>query len=131
MNGLLLDTHVWWWQLTGSARLPAGLARAIKDSPDNCWLSPVSVWELGILVGKNRLRIPLDFRPWVERALEVFPLREAAMVNEVAVRSLELEVPDRDPADRFLAATALIYDLTLLTVDERLSSQEWLPTLSE
>jgi PIN domain nuclease of toxin-antitoxin system len=48
----------------------------------------------------------------------------------VAVTSREIELPHQDPADHFLAATALVYDLELLTVDTHLADAEWLPTRS-
>ena len=48
------------------------------------------------------------------------PLREAPLTREVASASRSLDLPHEDPADRFIAATAMVYDLTLVTADERL-----------
>ena len=48
------------------------------------------------------------------------PLREAPLTRAVAVRSRTLPLRHEDPADRFLAATAAVYDLKLVTADERL-----------
>jgi PIN domain nuclease of toxin-antitoxin system len=45
---------------------------------------------------------------------------EASLNHEVALQSREVDVKDDDPADRFIAATASLYQLTLLTKDERL-----------
>ncbi len=70
------------------------------------------------------------YRDWVEAAQRALPLREATLNREVAETSLEVTLPHPDPADRFLAATALVYDLTLCTVDRRLSAARWLPTLA-
>ncbi|MHC1729434.1 MAG: PIN domain-containing protein [Syntrophobacteraceae bacterium] len=42
------------------------------------------------------------------------------VTHDVAVQSRFLALPHQDPADRFLVATALIHDLTLVTADERL-----------
>jgi PIN domain nuclease of toxin-antitoxin system len=131
MTAFLLDTHIWFWYLVGSERLPAGLRQAIEESPQQCRLSPISVWELGMLVEKGRVRIDRGFRSWVELASELLPLREARINREVALRSLEVELVYKDPADRLLAATALTYDLTLLTLDRRLAEADWLPTQSE
>jgi len=66
-----------------------------------------------------------------EEAGRRFPVEDAGLSREVAIVSHEIELPHGDPADRFLAATALVYRLTLLTVDERLSSAPWLPIRSE
>jgi PIN domain nuclease of toxin-antitoxin system len=79
---------------------------------------------------RGRVRLTSASRAWVEQAVQSFPLREAPMTGEVALVSHELALRHRDPADRFLAASALVYDLTLLTVDERLRRARWLPTRS-
>lgn len=126
----LLDTHIWLWYLTASERLPEGLRTAIDEAPGELWLSPISIWELGILAERGRVRLASGYRDWVEEAQRRFPLEEAPVTGEVALRSHELALPHRDPADRFLAATALVYELTLLTVDERLRRARRIPTRS-
>ena len=127
---LLLDTHVWYWYVSGSRDLPASLREAIDHALGACWLSPISVWELGVLVEKGRIRLRGDYESWVDGAFEGFPVREAAVNFEVARRVRGLELEHGDPGDRFLAATALVYDLTLVTVDHRLVDAAWLPTLT-
>jgi PIN domain nuclease of toxin-antitoxin system len=127
----LLDTHVWFWHAMDSARLPRRLRDLIDRSTEALWLSPISVWELGMLNARGRVRVPGGVRAWSETALREFPLREAMFNREVAAATVDLTLPHRDPADRFLAATALVYGLTLMTVDERLVATEWLPTRSE
>lgn len=128
MNGLLLDTHIWFWYLVGSERLPRRVRERIDSEITSCWLSPISFWELGMLAHRKRVAIEGDFRAWVDRSRVKMPLREAAMNFEVAMASHEVALPHRDPADHFLAATALIYELTLATVDQRLTEASWLPT---
>ena len=130
MSGLLLDTHVWFWHLVGSERLPDGLREALDSRPGDCWLSPISIWELGMLAQKGRIQLGSELRTWVSEALKVFPLRIADLNREVALSSLEVRLPHRDPSDRFLAATAQVFDLTLATVDQRLISARWLSTQS-
>ena len=53
-------------------------------------------------------------------ALERVPMREAELNHAVALRSRVVALTNDDPADRFLAATASVYDLTLVTADRRL-----------
>jgi PIN domain nuclease of toxin-antitoxin system len=59
--------------------------------------------------------VKLDDEPhrWVREAIARSPLHEAALNHEVALRSREVSLPHEDPADRFLVATALVYELTL------------------
>lgn len=101
----------------------------VETERPSCWLSPISVWEAGLLAAREVIRIEGDYRAWLEEARRRLPLREAAVNSEIATTSLELELPHKDPADRFLAATALVFDLKLLTLDERLTAASWLPTL--
>jgi PIN domain nuclease of toxin-antitoxin system len=130
VTAFLLDTHIWFWYLVGSARLPSGLRQELDRSREACWLSPISVWELGILAARGRVRLQTPLRRWVVQAYAQFPVREAPLNQEVALTSHEITLPHRDPADHFLAATALVYDLTLMTVDSRLTQAAWLPTRS-
>jgi PIN domain nuclease of toxin-antitoxin system len=128
LTGYLLDTHIWLWYLEGSDRLPAGLRRTIGRS--ECWLSPVSVWELGLLARRGRVRAAATYRQFVRDALRSFPVREAGLNIEIALQSMEIDPGLQDPADRFLAATAMVFDLTLLTVDTRLTQLRQVTTKS-
>jgi PIN domain nuclease of toxin-antitoxin system len=117
---LLLDTHIWLWGLLEPSRLGRRTA-AVLDEPDNeLWLSPISVWETLMLAERRRLILLPDAEQWVRATLERLPFREAPLNAEVAMASRALRIPSDDPADRFLAATARVYDLTLVTADSRL-----------
>ena len=103
---------------------------AIDEATGRIWYSPMSVWEIGLLHVRGRIHLEGGPRAWLQTALERFPLDEATLTREVALRSSELDLGHRDPADHLLAATALVHGLTLLTVDERLVGTSWLPTRS-
>jgi PIN domain nuclease of toxin-antitoxin system len=130
VTGLLLDTHVWLWYLSGSRKLPKSLRSEIDRSADRCWLSPISIWEAGLLHEKSRIRIKTDLASLVRDSRSHLPWREAGVNSEVAIMSLRVDLPHRDPADRLIAATALVYELELATLDARLVAANWLPTLS-
>lgn len=117
---LLLDTHIWLWSLLEPERLARRVARMLENPSEELWLSPISVWEVGVLVDRKRVRLKTDVRTWLESALQAAPLLDAALTREVALETANVTLSHRDPADRFLAATARHYGLTLLTSDERL-----------
>jgi len=127
---LLLDTHIWLWYLLGNPRLSLQLQTAIADSSNEIWLSPISIWEAAILVEKGRISLQPDTSTWVSLALKNLEIREAALNNEIALLSRQIDLPHQDPADRFIAATAVFYQLTLATVDSNLTSYSWLRTVS-
>jgi len=126
---LLLDTHIWLWSQADPGRLSAAAARALESPANELWLSPISVWELILLAQAGRVRLRKEPIAWVEEALAIQPLREATLTREVAIESRRLALPHQDPADRFLAATAVVYDLRLVTADERLLDGRGFATL--
>ena len=127
---LLLDTHIWVWSLLDPSRLSRRV-RAELESPDNeLWLSPISAWELLVLIEKGRVEVDKEGVQWVAEVSRSAALREAALTHEVAVESRVSDLPHQDPADRFLAATARVYDLTLVTADERLLTSRRISTLA-
>lgn len=126
---LLLDTHVWIWSHVDPDRLNASARAALVDPDSELWLSPVSVWEARVLLEKGRITIADEPRAWIERLLRSAPLLECVLTNEVALTARELPLAHEDPADRFLAATALVYDLALVTADRRLLSADSIRTL--
>ena len=47
-------------------------------------------------------------------------IKQAAINHEVAMQSRLIKLPHQDPADRFIAASAVVYDLVLVTADKYL-----------
>lgn len=125
---LLLDTHIWLWSLGEPDRLGQRLRRELIDGDNEIWLSPVSTWEALLLNAKGRIQIRGDLVRWVARATE--HLQEAPLTHEIVLAAQQLPLPHPDPADRFLAATALVLGLTLVTADERLLGLGNIATLS-
>ena len=66
------------------------------------------------------MRVNAPAAEWVREMMRASPRREAPLTHEIAVASRELSLAHQDPADRFLAATARVLGLTLVTADERL-----------
>ena len=117
---LLLDTHIWLWSLLEPEKLAAPVAAALRDDRARRWLSPLSVWEVLLLAERGRLHLDGPAESWVRDALRVAPMEEAPLTSEVAFASRALSSAHRDPVDRFLAATARVFDLTLVTADRAL-----------
>jgi PIN domain nuclease of toxin-antitoxin system len=116
----LLDTHVWLWSHLEPHRLSESVRRTLESTTTELWLSPVSVWETLLLVERGRLVLDRPAPAWMAEARRRAPVREAALTTEVALQSRALDLPHEDPADRFLAATALVFGLTLVTADRNL-----------
>jgi len=116
---LLLDTHIILWSAAQPERLPRRIAEELESPSNDLWFSPISVWEVLLLAEKGRIVIGSDLEKSVRDLFRKLPLREAALNLEVAIRSRHVDLPHQDPADRFLAATAVVYGLTFVTADRR------------
>jgi PIN domain nuclease of toxin-antitoxin system len=117
---LLLDTHIWLWSALNPARLSSRVAAALENPSNELWLSPISLWEILTLCQKGRLILDPNPQAWIADTLDTIPMREAQVTYQVAQETGRVQLPHRDPADRFLVATARVYDLTLATADEHL-----------
>jgi PIN domain nuclease of toxin-antitoxin system len=115
---LLLDTHIWLWSRLEPGRLSRRVARELQNPANELWLSPISIWETLILCEKGRLKLDGGAAEWIVKAMRVVPMTEAPLTTQVALETGSVRLPHRDPADRFLIATARLFELTLVTADE-------------
>ncbi|MGO8794307.1 MAG: type II toxin-antitoxin system VapC family toxin [Candidatus Sulfotelmatobacter sp.] len=118
---LLLDTHIWVWSVLQPDRLSPRVARQLTKPDNEIWLSPVSIWELRLLYDKGRVRLIPNAVSWIHDNLTRLKIREAPLTFEVALAVSSLNLPHNDPADGFIAATAKVFGLTLVTADEELA----------
>jgi len=125
---LLLDTHIWLWSLAEPKQLSRRVQQELRDANNELWLSPVSTWEALLLHAKGRIRLQGSPREWVAKA--TLHMREAPLTHEIVVAAQEVPLDHPDPADRFLAATAEILKLTLVTADHRLLGLGKISTLA-
>jgi PIN domain nuclease of toxin-antitoxin system len=127
---LLLDTHIWIWSLLEPERLVPDVRAALQTPATEIWLSPISIWEALMLVEKGRIAVTGEGHNWVRNMVHALPRREAPVTHDVAIMSRQIRLAHQDPADWFLAATAVVGRLTLVTDDERLLAIQELPVLA-
>ena len=117
---LLLDTCAVIWIGNDEAIAPEA-----EDAVTRCraagevvLVSPITAWELGILVARGRLRLSRDVQDWLGDFVTGNRLADGALTPAVLAKSSFLPPePPRDPADRILIATAREEGLTILTRD--------------
>src|SRR5260370_41020458 len=114
---LLVDSHIWLWLVSDTGKMGRRTLQELKKENNELWVSPISTWEVLTLNFKGRIRLVGDLREWLSRATA--GTREAPLTHEIALVAREIPL-HQDPADRILAATAQVLDLTLVTADARL-----------
>ena len=119
MLPLLLDTHAAIWLSRDELRASASekLDEAARAGVVT-YLSPITAWEVGQLVSRNRLSLGATPQRWFARILAMPNLHLAALSPDILIASSYLPGrPPRDPADRVLLATARDLGATLVTRD--------------
>ncbi len=118
---ILLDTHIWIWLVNGSIELTPRLRRIIDAAVHKgLGVSVISCWEVANLVRLGRLDIKMDPMEWIDQALRYPGIQLIELTPEIAVESTLLRDFHKDPADRFLVATANRHQIPILTVDKRI-----------
>lgn len=120
---LLLDTHVWIWSMIGDSRLLKSFQQTFEKASKThgILVSPMSIWEIGMLVDKKRIEIDMDVLDWVEQALDIPGINLCPITPRIAIQSTKLsgEVHG-DPIDRLLIATASEENAVLVTCDHKI-----------
>jgi len=114
---LLLDTHIWLWSLMDSSRLGRRTLQELRNPENQLWLSPLSIQNEPLIARKDRVTLLGDLDSWFSDA--TVNTHEAPLSHEIVIAAHRLQMHS-DPADRFLAATAQVLGLTLVTADEKL-----------
>jgi PIN domain nuclease of toxin-antitoxin system len=120
---ILLDTCAAIW-VANSGDLAADALNAInraRADDEHILVSPITAWELGLLVSRGRMNLLMPPERWFGRLLQAPGLRLAEMTPDILIASSFLPgTPPKDPADRILAATAREYGYALMTRDRPL-----------
>jgi len=122
MSPLLLDTNAAIWLSRDELKAAASekLDEAARAGVAT-WLSPITAWEVGLLVSHNRLSLGATPQRWFARLLSIPNVRLAELSPDILIASSFLPgKPPRDPADRILLATARDLGATLITRDRLL-----------
>ena len=115
---LLLDTCALVWLATDAAELSRRSRTAIDDADMVC-VSAISAWEISLKAARNTLELPLPPAEWFSRILDHHHLNLAALSVDILVAANSLPWHHRDPADRFIIATAADLGAAVVTADRR------------
>jgi PIN domain nuclease of toxin-antitoxin system len=117
--GFLLDTNAWFWIVTGDARVPPAVVARIEAAAaeGRVCVSEISAWEIALKESMGKLRLNVPVSRWLEESTE--GLRVLDLPLAVIVDATRLPGTfHKDPADRFIVASARHHHLTLVTGDE-------------
>jgi PIN domain nuclease of toxin-antitoxin system len=116
---ILADTHAWIWWIAGSRRL-SRRAFAALESADAVGLCAISLWEVAMLVARGRLEFDREVSLWLRQSLAMPRAALVPIDPEIATVAVGLDWAHADPADRLIAATAIVHGAPLVSKDARL-----------
>jgi PIN domain nuclease of toxin-antitoxin system len=120
---IVLDTHVLVWTVEGDPRLGQATSELIdRESTNGRILVPaISLWEIAMLVAKQRLALGQDVRTWIDVAVCLQGIEIADLLPHISIDSVSLPGSFHpDPADRMIVATARHHRAALITADRQI-----------
>lgn len=129
----LLDTHAWIWAVLEHPRLGRNARDLLRDLADGerVGLAAISLKEAAWLLARGKVEVKAASWPdWLREAASVRSLEIVPLTVDVAIESERLPEPfPTDPADRLIAATARVHDLTLVTADRGIRASSAVRTI--
>lgn len=115
----VLDTCAFLWLATEQSRLSASAQAALADSGNTLHLSAITVTETHRLIrnGKILLQSNTSLDVWFRAALAQHQVQGEPITMEIAHAAETLPLIHKDPADRFIIATAQLLTAEILTPD--------------
>lgn len=114
---LLLDTCGLLWLAAGHRRLSAPARKRI-DSATLVGVSAITAWEVGLKAARGELKLPMEAEEWFEGVIEHHRLQVFEITPRIAFEANRLPWHHRDPADRFILATARLHHMAVVTADD-------------
>lgn len=117
---ILLDTNVLLWRVGQDKRLSKQAVRTIDRAVNQnaAYASAISLWEIAMLIRKQRITFGQPLREWSKIAFGSSGLQLVPIDESIAIDAGELEGIHGDPGDRVIIATARILACPLFTADQ-------------
>lgn len=128
---IVLDTHVLIYDALSPRKLSSRARKALDAGSAESGLScsDISLWEIAMLISRKRLDPAMDARQFIDVLITARAVRVLPISVEIAVLSQSDLFSHADPADRLIAATALLNQAPLVTSDARLRKVKEISTI--
>lgn len=129
---ITIDTHILIWWITDPKKLSPKATKIINTEKHKglILVSSISVWEIYLLIKKNRLKLNIKTQDWFKEVESLPFVQFIPVSNSLAARSVNLTGDfHSDPADRMIVATAQEKGTVLITSDERIRKYQHVETI--
>ena len=129
---IVIDTHILIWWVSDDKKLSNAAKKIIKKTliDSEVIISSISVWEISMLIEKERLVISMDIESWINEVSSIEGVHFMPVDNEIGIKSTKLPGDfHKDPADRIIVATARKLAVALVTADEKIIKYPYVKTI--
>ena len=129
---IVVDTHIIIWNALKPEMLSGKAEKAISaaNNSDGIIFCEISLWEIAMLMHKERLSIDIEYTEFIQLILESNKYVFRGITPEIAGLSTDLfSDNNKDPADRIIAATSIIENANLITADKELRQSKKVATI--
>jgi PIN domain nuclease of toxin-antitoxin system len=131
MSSVIIDTHIVLWNNLAPSRLTAKARRAIDKAESNFQVivCEITLWEIAILMKKNRLVVDMPYLEFVDKMLHANNYMMQGINPTIAYLAAEIDLGSKDPADRLIAATSITLGLPLISADQYMQQSTLFKTI--
>jgi len=126
---LLLGTHIWVWSVLRPEKIRRKVRRHLDNPKNELYLSPISIWGSSSFGTPQQIAVEAGLCGMGRSSLAADPFAQSALELRCRGRIAPDSTAAADLGDLFLAATASVFDLTLVTGDSQFIECAWLKVL--
>ncbi|MCL1816533.1 MAG: type II toxin-antitoxin system VapC family toxin [Clostridiales bacterium] len=115
----LLDTHAIIWLMEDSLKMPSHLKEIIKSPDNTLYICSISLWEIAIKINLNKLKLGLTFDELLY-CIKNSDLDILQIEDKYLQKLSEVPFLHKDPFDRLLISSALVENITIITIDDQI-----------
>jgi PIN domain nuclease of toxin-antitoxin system len=127
---IVLDTCAVIWDALDASRLTPKAKKAISHHESELIICDISIWEIAMLIKRKRLVIAFDITGFIQLVLQSRNFHIQEITPEIADLSVNFDSEiNNDPADRLIAATAILSNAPIITADQNLRKATMIKTI--
>lgn len=117
---LLLDTHTLYWYVEGDRKLSSAAQTLVQDADNQVFFSAASYWEIAIKAGLGKWALNRPYEEFLDVALHAYGFEILHILPSHTARLIGLPFHHNDPFDRLLVAQALVENMSIVSIDDKL-----------
>jgi PIN domain nuclease of toxin-antitoxin system len=129
---IVADTHIIIWDALTPEKLSKKAKAAIEEAneDDGIIFCDISLWEIAMLINRNRVKVDVSYKEFINLLFSSNNYILQGIDPDIAdLSSKILQNMENDPADKLIAATAVVKKARLVTADRAIRSSSEVATI--